>query len=74
MISILTLLNDKVLINFLSTCLKSEGNFDFKNAIVESIELIILDVPEAREVGLFTLVEYIEDCQYSQLHIRVSYF
>jgi len=52
--------------------LKNEGQYEFKSAAVSCLENVIQEIPEAREVGLFTLAEFIEDCQYPSIHIQVK--
>lgn len=61
----------RALVNFLSHCLKNEGQYEFKSAAVTCLENVIQEIPDAREVGLFTLAEFIEDCQYPSIHIQV---
>lgn len=43
---------NKTVLQFLSNCLKSEGNYDFKKYAVDVIEMIITEIPEAKEHGL----------------------
>lgn len=61
----------KAIVNFYSHCLKNEGQYEFKSACVSCLEYVIQEIPEAKEIGLFTLAEFIEDCQFPHLHIQV---
>jgi coatomer protein complex subunit gamma len=58
--------------NFLSNILREEGGFDYKKAIVDSIIILIRDIPDAKESGLFHLCEFIEDCEFTYLSTQVS--
>lgn len=62
----------KNIVNFLAYCLRNEGQFEFKSACVSCLEAVIKEIPEAKEIGLFTLCEFIEDCQYQVLHFQVK--
>lgn len=57
--------------NFLSNILREEGGFDYKKAIVDSIVILIRDIPDAKEVGLLHLCEFIEDCEFTYLSTQV---
>eukprot|EP01102_Stenamoeba_stenopodia_P007090 TRINITY_DN1980_c3_g1_i1.p1 TRINITY_DN1980_c3_g1~~TRINITY_DN1980_c3_g1_i1.p1 ORF type:complete len:879 (-),score=208.25 TRINITY_DN1980_c3_g1_i1:193-2829(-) len=59
------------LMNFLSTILREEGGFEYKKTIVETILTVINDVPNAKEVGLSHLCEFIEDCEYTFLSTKI---
>ena len=52
----------RVLMNFLSTVLREDGGFEYKKAIVDSILVLIREIPEAKEAGLAHLCEFIEVC------------
>lgn len=58
--------------NFLSNILREEGGFDYKKAIVDSIVILIRDIPDAKEIGLLHLCEFIEDCEFTYLSTQVS--
>eukprot|EP00939_MAST-03C_sp_MAST-3C-sp1_P001790 g1790.t1 len=60
-----------VLLLFLSSTLREEGGFEFKKTIVDSILGIMNAIPESKELGLYHLCEFIEDCEYSSLSVRV---
>ena len=45
---------------FLSTILTDEGGYDFKKAVVQAIFDIIENIPEAKDVALSHLCEFIE--------------
>ncbi|VAH04443.1 unnamed protein product [Triticum turgidum subsp. durum] len=60
------------LMNFLSNILREEGGFDYKKAIVDSIIILIRDIPDAKESGLFHLCEFIEDCEFTYLSTQVD--
>ncbi|XP_074582742.1 coatomer subunit gamma-2-like [Curcuma longa] len=62
------------LMNFLSNILREEGGFDYKKAIVDSIVILIRDIPEAKEIGLFHLCEFIEDCEFTYLSAQILHF
>mmetsp|Transcript_121639 Transcript_121639/g.214467 ORF Transcript_121639/g.214467 Transcript_121639/m.214467 type:complete len:925 (-) Transcript_121639:145-2919(-) len=64
----------KVLMSFLSSNLREDGSNDFKTDIVDALILIIGQVPAAREVGLTHLCEFIEDCEYASLCVRILGF
>ncbi|CAA6663000.1 unnamed protein product [Spirodela intermedia] len=50
------------------------GGFDFKKAIVDSIVLLIRDIPDAKESGLLHLCEFIEDCEFTYLSTQILHF
>ncbi|KAK2173712.1 hypothetical protein NP493_854g00017 [Ridgeia piscesae] len=60
-----------IMMNFLSSMLRDEGGFEYKKAIVDSIICIIEENPEAKEVGLAHLCEFIEDCEHTVLATRI---
>lgn len=61
-----------VRMNFLSNILREEGGFEYKKAIVDSIVILIRDIPEAKESGLLHLCEFIEDCEFTYLSTQVA--
>ncbi|KAF8768520.1 hypothetical protein HU200_007530 [Digitaria exilis] len=62
------------LMNFLSNILREEGGFEYKKAIVDSIIILIRDIPDAKESGLFHLCEFIEDCEFTYLSTQPRIF
>ncbi|CAA0807613.1 Coatomer subunit gamma [Striga hermonthica] len=62
------------LMNFLSSILREEGGFDYKKAIVDTIVILIRDIPDAKESGLLHLCEFIEDCEFTYLSTQILHF
>ncbi|KAM0949878.1 putative clathrin/coatomer adaptor, adaptin-like, coatomer/calthrin adaptor appendage [Dioscorea sansibarensis] len=62
------------LMSFLSNILREEGGFEYKKAIVDSIVILIRDIPDAKESGLFHLCEFIEDCEFTYLSTQILHF
>ncbi|KAH8510739.1 hypothetical protein H0E87_008320 [Populus deltoides] len=62
------------LMNFLSNILREEGGFEYKKATVDSIVILIRDIPEAKESGLLHLCEFIEDCEFTYLSTQILHF
>lgn len=52
-IQVLGIHRNYVLGNFLSNIVKEEGGFDYKKAIIDSIIILIRNIPDAKESGLF---------------------
>ncbi len=61
----------QVMMQFLSSSLREEGGFKYKKAIVDSMMAIISEVKEAKESGMEQFCEYIEDCEFPELSIRI---
>ncbi|KAL5108947.1 Coatomer subunit gamma-2 [Taenia crassiceps] len=62
-----------VLLNFLSGLLRDPAGYEFKKAVVVAMESIIKDNPQAKNLGLLQLCEFIEDCQHEKLTQRALY-
>ncbi|GAB2222537.1 hypothetical protein Droror1_Dr00016655 [Drosera rotundifolia] len=62
------------LMNFLSNILREEGGFEYKKAIIDSIVILIRDIPDAKESGLLHLCEFIEDCEFTYLSTQILHF
>ncbi|KAI1283188.1 Coatomer subunit gamma-2 [Halotydeus destructor] len=60
-----------VMMSFLSNMLREEGGFEYKRSIVDTIINIIEDNPESKEAGLSYLCEFIEDCEHTDLAVRI---
>ncbi|KAJ1568149.1 hypothetical protein HK405_003486 [Cladochytrium tenue] len=60
-----------LMINFLSNVLRDEGGFEYKRAIVEAVFDIIHHIPESKEYALSHLCEFIEDCEFTKLSVRI---
>ena len=56
---------------FLHNALREEGGFQFKKAIVDAILDLLEQVPEMKVEGLNALGEFIEDCEFSQLSVKI---
>ena len=56
---------------FLSGILRDEGGYDFKRAVVESMFDLIKFVPGSKEETLSHLCEFIEDCEFTKLAVRI---
>ncbi|GME39907.1 Coatomer subunit [Neofusicoccum parvum] len=56
---------------FLSSILRDEGGYEFKRAVVESMFDLIKFVPESKEDALAHLCEFIEDCEFTKLAVRI---
>ncbi|TYG88522.1 hypothetical protein ES288_A12G028200v1 [Gossypium darwinii] len=67
-------LKHRSLMNFLSNIIREEGGFEYKKAIVDSIVILIRDIPEAKESGLLHLCEFIEDCEFTYLSTQILHF
>lgn len=63
--------NYQSMLNFLVDILNDEGGFDFKNSIVEALFDMIHFVPESRDLALENLCDFIEDCEYTELTVRI---
>jgi coatomer subunit gamma len=59
------------LLAFLSGALREEGVFKYKKSIVDAMISIIGEIREATELGLEQFCEFIEDCEYPELSVRV---
>ncbi|KAL2161197.1 hypothetical protein VTH06DRAFT_8416 [Thermothelomyces fergusii] len=59
------------MLQFLSGILRDEGGYDFKRAVVESMFDLIKFVPESKEEALAHLCEFIEDCEFTKLAVRI---
>jgi len=59
------------LLNFLAQALREEGTFKFKKALVEAMLSIMHKIPEATEIGLDQFCEFIEDCEFPELSVRI---
>ena len=57
----------RALMAFLANVLREEGGFEYKKAIVDTILVLIREIPEAKEPGLSHLCEFIEDCEFTYL-------
>jgi coatomer protein complex subunit gamma len=56
---------------FLSGMLRDEGGYEFKRSVVESIFDLIKFVPDAKDDALGHLCEFIEDCEFTKLAVRI---
>lgn len=60
-----------VMLTFLSSVLRDEGGYDFKHAVVEAIFDMIKYIGDSRETALAHLCEFIEDCEFTKLSVRI---
>ncbi|WRT67892.1 uncharacterized protein IL334_004866 [Kwoniella shivajii] len=60
-----------VMLSFLSGVLRDEGGYDFKHAVVEAIFDMIKFIKDCRETALAHLCEFIEDCEFTKLSVRI---
>ncbi|KEY68139.1 hypothetical protein S7711_08330 [Stachybotrys chartarum IBT 7711] len=59
------------MLTFLSGILRDEGGYEFKRAVVESMFDLIKFVPDSKEEALAHLCEFIEDCEFTKLAVRI---
>ncbi|CAK7245355.1 MAG: coatomer subunit gamma [Sporothrix thermara] len=59
------------MLGFLSGILRDEGGYEFKRAVVESMFDLIKFVPDSKEDALAHLCEFIEDCEFTKLAVRI---
>ncbi|OAA62456.1 coatamer subunit protein [Niveomyces insectorum RCEF 264] len=59
------------MLSFLSSILRDEGGYEFKRAVVESMFDLIKFVPDSKEDALAHLCEFIEDCEFTKLAVRI---
>jgi len=60
-----------LLLQHLSTMLRDEGGYEYKKAIIECIVTIIDESQDSRETGLSHLCEFIEDCEHTNLCVKI---
>jgi len=59
------------LMSFLSRALREEGGFEYKKNVVDSILILMERIPAAQALGLEHLCEFIEDCEFPKLTVRI---
>lgn len=59
------------MLSFLSGVLRDEGGYEFKRAVIEAMFDMIKFVPESKQDALSYLCEFIEDCEFTKLAVRV---
>ncbi|KAG8219412.1 coatomer subunit gamma [Butyriboletus roseoflavus] len=58
---------------FLSGVLRDEGGYEFKRAVVEAMFDMIKYIVDCKEQALSHLCEFIEDCEFTKLSVRILY-
>jgi coatomer protein complex subunit gamma len=61
------------MLTLFATQLRDEGSYEFKKSIVDAIFDIVENIPDAKEVALAHLCEFIEDCEFAKLCVRILY-
>ncbi|KAF7784185.1 hypothetical protein Agabi119p4_350 [Agaricus bisporus var. burnettii] len=59
------------MLGFLSGVLRDEGGYDFKRAVVEAMFDMIKFISDCKEQALSHLCEFIEDCEFTKLSVRI---
>ncbi|KIP11750.1 hypothetical protein PHLGIDRAFT_17901 [Phlebiopsis gigantea 11061_1 CR5-6] len=59
------------MLSFLSGVLRDEGGYDFKRAVVEAMFDMITFIGDCKEQALSHLCEFIEDCEFTKLSVRI---
>lgn len=59
------------MLTFLSSILRDDGGYEFKRAVVESMFDLIKFIPDSKEEALAHLCEFIEDCEFTKLAVRI---
>lgn len=59
------------LLSTLDVCLRNEGGYEFKNAVVNSIVILLKKNPLVNKLALHSLCEFLEDCEYKNLSIKI---
>ncbi|KFH17057.1 putative coatomer gamma 2-subunit protein [Toxoplasma gondii MAS] len=62
------------LTNFLASNLREEGGVELKTCTVEALMTVVEKIPQAQELGLLQLCEFIEDCEYAGLCTKILAF
>ncbi|KAJ1679024.1 coatomer subunit gamma, partial [Spiromyces aspiralis] len=60
-----------VFLGFLSRILRDEGGYDLKHAIVNAMVDLIKHIPACKESALAHMCEFIEDCEFTKLSVRI---
>ncbi|PWY97318.1 putative coatomer gamma-2 subunit [Testicularia cyperi] len=60
-----------VMLSFLAGVLRDEGGFEYKRAVVEAIFDMIKFIGDCKETALAHLCEFIEDCEFTKLSVRI---
>ncbi|KAI4838559.1 coatomer subunit gamma [Plasmodium brasilianum] len=63
-----------IILNFLSNNIRDEESYQFKSNTIDAIILIISQIPHSEETAILQLCEFIEDCEYNSLLLRVIRF
>ncbi|KAG8707057.1 coatomer subunit gamma [Ceratobasidium sp. 395] len=61
----------QLMLSFLAGVLRDEGGYDFKRAVVEALFDMVARVADARDAALAHLCEFIEDCEFTKLSVRI---
>ncbi len=61
----------QMLMSFLAAALREEGGKKFKQAIVEAMLEIVEKIPETKGAGLEHFCEFIEDCEFPRLSMKI---
>lgn len=64
----------KTLMGFLGSNLREEGSLELKTSAVDALIQIVRLLPQAQELGLLQLCEFIEDCEYPTLCTSILAF
>eukprot|EP00732_Lithocolla_globosa_P002034 Lithocolla_globosa_v1_NODE_1195_length_2795_cov_83.101095.p1 type:complete len:873 gc:universal NODE_1195_length_2795_cov_83.101095:2725-107(-) len=61
------------MLNFLAAGLRrpDEGGYEYKKALVDTLITFTSELPETKEFGLTQLCEFVEDCEYTNLAVRI---
>lgn len=59
------------MLSFLAGVLRDEGGYEFKRSVVEAIFAMARYVKGCKEVALSHLCEFIEDCEFTKLNVRI---
>ncbi|KAJ1977854.1 coatomer subunit gamma, partial [Dimargaris verticillata] len=59
------------MLTFLSNVLRDEGSYDCKKAVVDAMLDMIREIPACKDAALAHLCEFIEDCEFHKLSVRI---
>lgn len=64
----------KPVLKFFANNFREESSFVSKNEMAEATMFIVSEIPQAQEIGINNLCEFIEDCEYATLNAKILKF